>query len=293
MLPRRLWRFGLAHIDPVQDPRGWTKGNILNYDWIDSDGKGNINHLSFVVGTQNLASGREPMIANHSSQGANYSNLLWRVVKKRIEEAHGSQWTRFALAAKHRAANPKAKKHDPDNLYDPMDCSMVRTDRRICLLLVAAVLVATVAGCGDGAGAEGETTARSGESGVLSTHEAKQLLRQLPYRYTFRSVATPDGAEAAIAGKAVGRHRTVVNFGIALGRGGDAVPVPRAGTRYAYGFRRGGFIFTSDELIENSAGRLIPNPQHPTAAQQNEASEMTVAMTDKLCRATTSEPCPP
>jgi hypothetical protein len=118
-LPRHLWRFGLAHIDPTQQSWGWTKGNILAYDWIDSDGKGNVNHLNFVVGTQDMASGREPMVANSSSQGSNYSNLLWRDVKRRIELEHGSAWSRFALAAKRRVANLEAKKHDPDNLYGP------------------------------------------------------------------------------------------------------------------------------------------------------------------------------
>ncbi len=118
-LPRHLWRFELSHIDPVQQPWGWTKGNILAYDWIDSDGKGNVNHLNFVVGTADLPGGREPLIANSSSQGSNYSHMRWKEVKERIEGEHGSQWTRFALAAKHRVANSKAKKHDPANLYGP------------------------------------------------------------------------------------------------------------------------------------------------------------------------------
>jgi sugar lactone lactonase YvrE len=119
VLPRHLWRFELAYIDSVQQPHGWMKGNIIALDWIDSDGKGNVNHLNFVVGTQDMASGREPMIANSSSQGANYSNLLWRDVKNRVEGLHGSQWGRFSLAARHRVANLKAKKHDPANLYGP------------------------------------------------------------------------------------------------------------------------------------------------------------------------------
>lgn len=126
---------------------------------------------------------------------------------------------------------------------------------------------------------------------VLGPEETKRLLRQLPYRYTFRRVAAPHGVGAAVAGRAVGSHRTIVNFGIALG-GKRAVPVLRAGTRYAYGYSRGGFIFTSDLLTEGPDGRLVPNPQLRTAAQQNEASEMTVAMTDKLCKAATGEPCP-
>ena len=157
-----------------------------------------------------------------------------------------------------------------------------------CLLAIATLAWAT-AGCGD-AGAVGSS---SGKTRVLSAKETKRLLRQLPYRYKFRRVGPPVGAEAAVAGRVVGRHRTVVNFGIALGNGHMAVPVPRAGTRYSYGFPRGGFIFTSDLLIEGLDGRLIPNPQIRTVAQQNEASDMTVSMTDKLCMAATGEHCPP
>ncbi|HEU5254278.1 MAG TPA: amidase domain-containing protein [Solirubrobacterales bacterium] len=116
-LPRHLWRFGLAHIDPVQQPWGWIKGNIIALDWIDTDGKGNVNHLQFVVGTIDPPTGREPVIANSSSKGSNYPHKNWLTVKKRVEEAHGSSWTRFSLAAKHRVANLNAKKHNPANLY--------------------------------------------------------------------------------------------------------------------------------------------------------------------------------
>ena len=154
----------------------------------------------------------------------------------------------------------------------------------VCLLGMAA-LAWTATGCGGDAGAAG--------SKVLSAKETKRLLRQLPYRYTFRSVAKPKEAEAAVAGRAVGGHRTVVNFGIALGHGHYGVPVPRAGTRYSYGYPRGGFIFTNDTLIEGPDGSLAPNPKHHTAAQQNEASNMTVSMTDKLCLAATGRHCPP
>jgi len=150
-----------------------------------------------------------------------------------------------------------------------------------------------IAGCGGDAGAEGGIAGGSGEARVLSAKETKQLLRKLPYRYEFRQVATPEGAETAVAGRAMGRHRTIINFGIALGHGYKAVSVPQAGTRYSYGYSRGGFIFTSDLLIEGSDGRLAPNPQLRTAAQQNEASEMTVTMTDRLCLAATGEHCPP
>lgn len=175
-----------------------------------------------------------------------------------------------------------------------MDCFVVES-KHLCplaFLLSLAALTLIAAGCGS-AGAEGDAATGSGETRVLGAKETKGLLRQLPYRYTFRKVATPDGADAAVAGRVVGRHRTVVNFGISLGHGYKAIPVPRAGTRYSYGYSRGGFIFTSDILIEGSDGRLVPNPQLHTAAQQNEASEMTVAMTDRLCLAATGEHCPP
>lgn len=175
-----------------------------------------------------------------------------------------------------------------------MDCSLVEYGRLrlLACLLGLAALGWTTAGCGD-AGAEGDIAAGSGETRVLGAKETKRLLRKLPYRYKFRPVATPEGAESAVGGRVIGRHRTMVNFGIALGRGHKAVPVPRAGTRYSYGYPRGGFIFTSDLLIEESDGRLAPNPELRTAAQQNEASEMTVTMTDKLCLAATGEHCPP
>jgi hypothetical protein len=172
-----------------------------------------------------------------------------------------------------------------------MDCSVAKPILA-CILGVAALAWAT-AGCGNDAGAEGDIAAGSSETRILGAQETRQLLRELPYRYKFRPVAKPEGAQAAVAGRVVGPHRTIVNFGIALGRGREAVSVPRAGTRYSYGYAKGGFIFTSDILIEDSRGRLVPNPRLRTAAQQNEASEMTVGMTDKLCLAATGEHCPP
>jgi hypothetical protein len=162
----------------------------------------------------------------------------------------------------------------------------------VCLLGIAA-LMWTAPGCGDDAGAEGDISAGSGETRVLGTKETKRLLRQLSYHYEFRPVATPDGAEAAVAGRAIGHHRTIVNFGIALGHGHYGVPVPRAGTSESYGYPRGGFIFTSDEFINGPGGRMVPNPQLHTAAQWREAGHMEVMMTDKLCLAATSEHCPP
>lgn len=165
--------------------------------------------------------------------------------------------------------------------------------RLLASLLGIAALAWATAGCGDDAGAEGGAAAGSGEPRVLSAKEAKRLLRQLPYHYKFRPAAKPEGAEAAVAGRAVGRNRTILNFGIALGHGHYGVPVPRAGTSYSYGYPRGGFIFTDDEFINGPDGRMMPNPQLHTAAQFDEASHMSVMMTDKLCLAATGEHCPP
>lgn len=120
-LPRHLWQYGLLHIDPVQEPHGWTKGDVLAEDWFGSGGRGNFDHLQFVVGTQTLADGsREPLISNESSEGHNYSNLTWYRVRQRIQEAEGNAgWQRVALAWKHTMANVDEKKHTPANLYGP------------------------------------------------------------------------------------------------------------------------------------------------------------------------------
>ena len=118
MLPRHLWRFGLVHIDPVNQPYGWTKGDILAYDWFGQDGKGNFDHLQFVVGTIDPSGRpREPLIANSSSPGHRYGSLEWLYVKKRIEAAQGNDWTRVPLAVRHTHANWKEKQHAPQNLY--------------------------------------------------------------------------------------------------------------------------------------------------------------------------------
>jgi hypothetical protein len=45
--------------------------------------------------------------------------LSMQTVKERIELDHKSAWSRFALAARHRVANLKAKKRTPANLYGP------------------------------------------------------------------------------------------------------------------------------------------------------------------------------
>jgi hypothetical protein len=164
--------------------------------------------------------------------------------------------------------------------------------RPSCILVVV-ILAYVPAGCSDDAGAEGEESRRSGDTRVLNAKETKRLLRRLPFRYEFRKVPTPKDEEAAVAGKVFGRYNTMLNFGIALGRGHHGVPVPRAGTLDSYGYPRGGFIFTGDSLIRGPRGRIVANPRFRTRAQWREAGHMEVMMTDKLCLAATGEHCPP
>lgn len=128
-----------------------------------------------------------------------------------------------------------------------------------------------------------------GEPPVLSVQETKHLLRQLPYRYEFRKVPIPDGAEAAVAGRVIGRHHTELNFGIALGHGRKPVVLRLNPAEIDY---HQSFIFTDDSFIKGPGGRLASNPRFHTAAQWNEAISMSVEMTDKLCLATTREHCP-
>lgn len=124
ILPRHLWQYGLAVIDSSNQPSGWSAGDILAEDWYGTDGKGNFDHLQFVVGTFLPSGGsREPLIANESSSGSNYSHLRWLTVKERIEAAEGTPdhagWNRVPLAVKRTIANRDAKLHDPANLYGP------------------------------------------------------------------------------------------------------------------------------------------------------------------------------
>lgn len=122
VLPRHLWQYGLANIDPSNQPTGWGKGDILAENWY-RDGKGHFNHLQFVVGTRQGFSAREPLIANESApKSANYSHKPWPEVRKRINEENPEGWNRVPLTVVHTTANygeKGAKKHDPDNLYGP------------------------------------------------------------------------------------------------------------------------------------------------------------------------------
>lgn len=124
---------------------------------------------------------------------------------------------------------------------------------------------------------------------VLSSTEAKHLLLQLPYRYHWRQVEVPEGASGALAGTAFGKHHTIVHFGISFGTDAEAVPVPQAGARDPYDYTQGGgFSFTDDTVVSGGVGK-----QFHTAAQWDEAGTMIVEMQEKLCKASTGEPCPP
>lgn len=150
--------------------------------------------------------------------------------------------------------------------------------------LVALAIVAALYGCA--AGAEGERSSASPH--ILSAAETKRLLLQLPYRYRWRKIEIPRGATGAVAGTAVGRHRTVIHFGVSLGTEGEPVPVPQSGARNPYDYSGGGgFVFTDDIIIPGGIGKQIK-----TAAQWREANLMEVEMTQKLCEATTGEVCP-
>jgi hypothetical protein len=128
---------------------------------------------------------------------------------------------------------------------------------------------------------------------VLGSAEAKDLLLQLPYRYRWRKVKPPEGASGVLAGTAIGKHHTVVDFGIALGTGAEAVPVPHAGTLTPYYYHGGGFVFNDDLEVPGRNETVHPGKQFHSAAQWDEAGTMVVEMQEKLCKASTGQPCPP
>lgn len=165
-----------------------------------------------------------------------------------------------------------------------------RTPRQGSLgLLLAIALVVAGSGCGSSANQPGSI----GSPRVLSSAEAKRLLLQLPYQYRWRKVKTPAGASGALAGTAIGKHQTVVDFGISLGTGAEAVPVPHAGTLTPYYYRGGGFIFNDDLEVPGKNETIHTGKQFHTAAQWDEATTMVVEMQEQLCKASTGQPCPP
>ena len=153
-------------------------------------------------------------------------------------------------------------------------------------LLVMVLVIASGCGSADLGGAS--ITKSISSRPVLSTEAAEGLLRRLPYRYRWRDVELPQGASGALAGTAIGRHRTIVHFGISLGAEPEAVPVPQAGTLSPYYYYGGGFVFNDDLVLPKGVGK-----QFHTAAQWDEATTMVVEMQEKLCKAATGEACPP
>jgi sugar lactone lactonase YvrE len=121
-LPRHLWQYELAIIDPSNQPSGWGQGDIIAYNWY-HDGKGEFNHLNFVVGTQQTPSGRDPLIANSSApEQYNFPHRPYSVVREEITREFQREWTRVPLTVIHTIANwdePGAKKRAPANLYGP------------------------------------------------------------------------------------------------------------------------------------------------------------------------------
>lgn len=153
-----------------------------------------------------------------------------------------------------------------------------RTNRKAGLAVIAAILVAAIV----------VYLVASESSWPPNEAAVKRILRQLPYRFEFRQVPTPEGANVAVAGKVIGSHKTVVNFGISMG-GGNAVPVPHAGTLNASGGTA--FIVTDDTLIRGKHEKFETGRQFHTDAQWREAAQMMVAIEETLCRARTGKAC--
>lgn len=152
--------------------------------------------------------------------------------------------------------------------------------------LVALIILIPNSGCGSSASSDGSSPTAA--PNVLSEPAVRGLLTQLPYRFRFRNVALPEGATGAVAGTVIGRHHTVVHFGIALGRNPKPVAVSQAGTSGAFYYLGAGYVLTDDLVIPGSSrvGR-----QFHTDLQWNEATDIEVAMEEKLCREVTGKPC--
>ena len=169
----------------------------------------------------------------------------------------------------------------------------VQADLTLAAVVLICVIV-MVAGCGANAEGSQQTSGDHSprDSKILSATETKHLLRDLPYKYSFRSVPLPKGAIGAVAGKVRGSHQTTFQFGVALGRSPYPVPVPQAGIANAVGIPSAGFVFTTNLSVRGPKGNWIEGPEIHTAAQSSESSRMEVAMEEALCRAATGKPCP-
>jgi hypothetical protein len=129
-----------------------------------------------------------------------------------------------------------------------------------------------------------------GDTKTLSKEETEQILREeLPYRFEFRPVEVPKDASGALAGVAYGPHRTVVRFGISLGRGGDRVPL---GPHTDLADATGGETFrVSSDMMEIIDGKLEQGRNIETRAQWRTSATMVVRIEDRLCKATEGKPC--
>ena len=125
---------------------------------------------------------------------------------------------------------------------------------------------------------------------TLSEAEAKELLRELPYRFEFSPVATPDGADGAVGGTVFGPHRTHIRFGISLGEGAGKVSLG-PDTDFGNGGGTETAHLTADDTLMVD-GKLQINPRFKTRAQWETAATMHVSIEEKLCKATEGHPCP-
>lgn len=152
----------------------------------------------------------------------------------------------------------------------------------ICATLVAIGSCLSMLGCGsESAADEGNTT--------LSAEDAKRELRKLPFRYDFIKVALPEGASTAVAGRAYGRHRTSLTFGIAFGDRPKPVSVP--GKQFGDMASTPYFTYSSNLQEPGRKQRWERGKQLHTEAQWNEAIHMVNEMEQHLCRVITGEPC--
>ena len=124
---------------------------------------------------------------------------------------------------------------------------------------------------------------------TLSKAETKSLLRELPYRFRFDDVPSPDGASGAVAGRAFGPHRTTIRFGVSLGSGGAPVSL---GPHTDFADATGGETFrvTNDATII-VGDKLERGPRIVTEAQWRQSATMVVDIEEKLCRATEGKAC--
>jgi hypothetical protein len=149
----------------------------------------------------------------------------------------------------------------------------------------AAVVAASVLAVGIAAA----VTTSSGAK-TLDGPETEAVLRQLPYRFRFHGVPTPDGASGAIAGRAIGPGDVALRFGVSLGGAGDAVSL---GPHTDVADATGGETFRlSDDTMIVVDGKPREPARFSTVARWRTAMRMAVAIEEKLCRATEGGACP-